>query len=105
MLIFAAGLEVFDIGLSFSVDRLHDRSRCDPPERVIEGGPVRSAQRSRRNLVARGALSSTQQNFEKPPFDRYAGRVRVRIGKRYDYADVNRQRQGQGLGDTPDRRE
>jgi hypothetical protein len=30
MLIFAAGLEVFDMVFPFSVDRLHDRSRCDP---------------------------------------------------------------------------
>ena len=34
--------------------------------------------------------------FRETTFDRYAGRVRVRIGKRYDYVDVNRQRQGQG---------
>ena len=46
----------------------------------MTGGNVKSAERYRRNFVCARSEASTQQNSEKPPFDRHAGRARVCIG-------------------------
>jgi hypothetical protein len=56
-----------------------------PLQRVFSGGNVQSAKRYRRNFVARGTSAQAEgarnQNSEKPPLDRTAGRAMGCIGQ------------------------